>query len=183
MEGVSFTKKLSPRFASPKVGGIKTVNKASEWSFHIVYSSQALAWSQNGILMEKLGLIGQTCSVYFQAHSREWSTNGELILCTNKYSIVLRPQINNLNSIVLLGHPIAAYTCKVKTRGHPKWKNLTWGKYYQLHWSTDNVTLPPTRVWRNGVSQKTFVQKRKLPRKPIGEKLGVFRHHYQPWIC
>ena len=40
---VSFTKRLSLRFASPKVGRIKTVNKASEWSFHIVYSSQALA--------------------------------------------------------------------------------------------------------------------------------------------
>ena len=43
MPNVSFTKILSPRFASPKVGRIKTVNKASEWSFHIVYSSQALA--------------------------------------------------------------------------------------------------------------------------------------------
>ena len=43
MPNVSFTKILSLRFASPKVGRIKTVNKASEWSFHIVYSSQALA--------------------------------------------------------------------------------------------------------------------------------------------
>ena len=43
LDGDSFTKILSPRFASPKVGRIKTVNKASEWSFHIVYSSQALA--------------------------------------------------------------------------------------------------------------------------------------------
>ena len=43
VSNVSFTKKLSLRFASPKVGRIKTVNKASEWSFHIVYSSQALA--------------------------------------------------------------------------------------------------------------------------------------------
>ena len=39
MPNVSFTKILSLRFASPKVGRIKTVNKASEWSFHIVYSS------------------------------------------------------------------------------------------------------------------------------------------------
>ena len=36
---VSFTKKLSQEFASPKVGRIKTVNKASEWSFQVVYSS------------------------------------------------------------------------------------------------------------------------------------------------
>ena len=43
VSNVSFTKNLSLRFASPKVGRIKTVNKASEWSFHIVYSSQALA--------------------------------------------------------------------------------------------------------------------------------------------
>ena len=39
MPNVSFTKKLSLRFASPKVGRIKTVNKASEWSFQVVYSS------------------------------------------------------------------------------------------------------------------------------------------------
>ena len=36
---VSFTKILSPRIASPKGRRIKTVNKASKWSFHIVYSS------------------------------------------------------------------------------------------------------------------------------------------------
>ena len=89
---VSFTKRLSQRFASPKVGRIKTVNKASEWSFHIVYSSQALAWSQNGILMEKLSSHRADYIVYWQAHSREWSTIGELILCTNKELIVLMTQ-------------------------------------------------------------------------------------------
>ena len=39
VSNVSFTKKLSQEFASPKVGRIKTVNKASEWSFQVVYSS------------------------------------------------------------------------------------------------------------------------------------------------
>ena len=34
VSNVSFTKKLSQEFASPKVGRIKTVNKASTWKLH-----------------------------------------------------------------------------------------------------------------------------------------------------
>ena len=63
----------------------------------------------------------------------------------------------------------------------PKRKNLAWGKYYQSHWSLDNVTFPAQRFGQIG-TLGNICTKRRICRENQLEKNSahVFRRHRQP---